>query len=257
MTRKLKSILQSLGITNNETKIYLSLLQYEGINITQLARKCRLSRSSIYKNLNSLIEKGFINKELKKQKEFYKAVDIEKIVVKLAAKARSTARLKNRLEELLPEVNEWLGKEEKLPQIEVYEGKKNQQMVFDEVKEFAKNRILIANPESYFTLYPDVRYENAMGDVRKRMERDKKTGVVNRKIVVDSKFTKQVLETQLKGVREIKILPKEVQFKSAITVYGDRVIIYSQKGKIFTVVIRSPVIAEMLTGIFKTLWKKL
>lgn len=254
MYKKIKPILLNLGLTQNQIKIYLSLLKNNNLTISELASKIKLTRSSIYENLRSLEIQGYILKELRQKKEIYKAINIEKLTVKLAAKSRSTARMKTKLELMLPQINKWLNNKEEIPQVELFEGKRSQELIFDEIKEFSKDRILIASPDSYFTLYP---HRVDTEEIKIRTEKDKQRGIINRKIITDTKFTKKVLKTGVPGVREIKVLPKDVKFKSAVTVYDNKVIIYSQKGKVFTVVLKSKVIASMMKQIFKTLWNKL
>ena len=53
--------LKELGLTNNEIKIYLALLQHGVLNPTKLAEITGLHRSYIYDTLERLLEQGNIN----------------------------------------------------------------------------------------------------------------------------------------------------------------------------------------------------
>jgi len=70
-----ESDLKELGLTDNETKIYLVLLQEGILNPTKLAEKTGLHRSYIYDTLERLLEKGVINTILINNKKHYQPID--------------------------------------------------------------------------------------------------------------------------------------------------------------------------------------
>lgn len=70
-----ESELKELGLTDNETEIYLALLQYRILNPTQLAEKTGLHRSYIYDTLERLLDRGIINTILINNKKNYQAVN--------------------------------------------------------------------------------------------------------------------------------------------------------------------------------------
>jgi len=67
--------LKELGLSDNEIKIYLALLEHGILNPTQLAEKTGLHRSYIYDTLDRLLEKGIINTILINNKKNYQAID--------------------------------------------------------------------------------------------------------------------------------------------------------------------------------------
>lgn len=67
--------LKELGLTDNEIKVYLSLLQKGSLNPTQLSSTTGLHRSYIYDTLERLLEKGIVNTILINNKKNFQAVN--------------------------------------------------------------------------------------------------------------------------------------------------------------------------------------
>ena len=67
--------LKELGLTDNESKVYLALLQFGTLSPTKLAEKTGLHRSYIYDTLERLLERGIVNTLLLDNRKTYQAVD--------------------------------------------------------------------------------------------------------------------------------------------------------------------------------------
>jgi predicted transcriptional regulator len=52
--------LQKFGLGDHEARVYSVLLETSPANATLIAKKCALSRSSVYTTLTSLIAKGLV-----------------------------------------------------------------------------------------------------------------------------------------------------------------------------------------------------
>ena len=66
-------ILQEIGLTQTEIKVYLSLLELGPSSAGRILEKSKLPNSTIHRDLNSLIEKGIINYILEGKKKVYQA----------------------------------------------------------------------------------------------------------------------------------------------------------------------------------------
>lgn len=56
--------LETLGLETDEASVYLRLLQVGGAKVSQLADHAAVSRSSLYRVLDELVDKGFVSKSL-------------------------------------------------------------------------------------------------------------------------------------------------------------------------------------------------
>src|SRR3989344_548999 len=90
-------ILEDLGLTSTEIKVYLTLLEMGSSNAGIILQKSKLPNSTIHRDLNSLIEKGLVNFIFEGKRRIYKATSPEHFFEFIDDKKR-------RFEEILPEL---------------------------------------------------------------------------------------------------------------------------------------------------------
>ena len=56
-----EEILVDLGLSPNEAKAYISLLNIGMTTITNVAKDCNLHRSNVYDSIKKLIDKGLVS----------------------------------------------------------------------------------------------------------------------------------------------------------------------------------------------------
>ncbi len=90
-------ILEDLGLTSTEIKVYVCLLELGSSHAGGLLDKSRLPNSTVHRDLNSLISKGLVGYILEGKKKVYKATNPEHFFEFIEDKKR-------RFEEILPEL---------------------------------------------------------------------------------------------------------------------------------------------------------
>ena len=70
-----EKVLQELGLTENEAKVYLFLLENGPSNITEITNKTPIHRINVYDILKRLLEKGIVSFTIEGKKKFYSATD--------------------------------------------------------------------------------------------------------------------------------------------------------------------------------------
>lgn len=75
-----EEVLLELGMSKNEAKIYLSLLNLGSSTTTNIIKDCRLNRSNVYDALNSLTEKGLVAYILKKDIKYFEVTHPENLL---------------------------------------------------------------------------------------------------------------------------------------------------------------------------------
>ena len=73
----LENQLKTLGLGDHEASIYSTLLSSSPVSATFIAKKCNLSRSSVYTSLNSLIGKGLVGTSFKNEVKQFVIEDVE------------------------------------------------------------------------------------------------------------------------------------------------------------------------------------
>ncbi len=90
-------ILEDIGLTNAEIKVYLALLELGVAGAGQLIEKSGLQSSVVHNTINNLINKGFISFSLKGKKRVYHSGNPENILNYIDDK-------KKQFQEILPEL---------------------------------------------------------------------------------------------------------------------------------------------------------
>ncbi|MEK6852452.1 MAG: helix-turn-helix domain-containing protein [Nanoarchaeota archaeon] len=70
-------ILQDIGLSKNETKVYLALLELGASNVGKISAKSGVHRTNIYDSLKSLIKKGIVSYVSKGKTSYFEAINPE------------------------------------------------------------------------------------------------------------------------------------------------------------------------------------
>lgn len=109
--------LKELGLTDNEIRVYLILLEYGILNPTKVAEKTGLHRSYVYDTLERLLDRGIINTVLVNNKKHYQPVDPKAL--------REIFELKLRqLDIILPQLSGLFQSTKEETRIELHRGKR-------------------------------------------------------------------------------------------------------------------------------------
>src|SRR3989338_10108245 len=112
----IKETLKSLGMTQNEIEVYITLLNKNELSVNEIGNKSGLHRQVCYDALDRLLEKGFVSYITKNSKKFFKALNPEKILDYLEEK-------KQEVNSILPELNTLFKTEKEETNVEVIKGK--------------------------------------------------------------------------------------------------------------------------------------
>lgn len=108
-------ILQDLGLTQTEIKVYLTLLELGSSSAGKIIEKSNLPNSTIHRDLNSLINKGIISFILEGKRKLYQATNPESFFEFIEDKRR-------RFEKILPELKKEQEKKNKEEIARIYKG---------------------------------------------------------------------------------------------------------------------------------------
>lgn len=92
-----EDILTEFGLSNNEAKIYISLLGLGLSTITKIASDCKLHRSNVYDSIKKLIDKGLVSYIQRDNVTLYEAADPHVLI-------RVAKEKENRLKSILPQL---------------------------------------------------------------------------------------------------------------------------------------------------------
>lgn len=125
--------LQSIGLTEKETKIYLSSLELGQDSVTHIAKKSGIKRPTVYLILESLQARGLINTLTKGKKTLYGAEEPQKLLSVVAEKQRA-------LQTVLPFLEALNNRRTTKPKVRFYEGKEGILRIYEEMFETKEMR---------------------------------------------------------------------------------------------------------------------
>jgi sugar-specific transcriptional regulator TrmB len=126
-------ILQQLGFSDKEIKVYLTLLSGGPTSVRKLAKDTGINRGSVYEALKSLQKESLAGMYQKHKKQYFLAEDPEKLVEVIEHKERSVSGLKRDLAEALPELRSLYAHGGAKPTVKYYEGGKGITIILNDV----------------------------------------------------------------------------------------------------------------------------
>src|SRR3989339_856416 len=121
-----KTIFSQIGLSNNESSIYLSLIEKGSATISEISQYTGLHRPTIYKHLPALQKKGLITTTKKGKRTLFIAESPKKLEKLL--EERNEKILKT-----IPDLFDIFNKNKNKPIIKFYEGKAAIKEVFNDI----------------------------------------------------------------------------------------------------------------------------
>jgi len=240
-----KKILEQIGLSRNESEIYLALLDLGPSSITKISEKTAIHRPLIYKALPDLLEKKLVSQTQKGKSVLYVAEPPNRL-------ESIFDELKYSFFESLPDLEDAYEANNKKPKVRFLEGKDGTKRVFDDV---------VRSLRKGDTFY---RYTSNAKGVEKKDRfvprvywtmRDSKK--LERLVITNEKTAKKKLE---KLDRFVKTIPEDEEHKFEFNVtqviYGDRVAFIDYNSET-AMIIESKTIADFQKHIFESFYKKL
>ena len=115
-------LLEEIGLTEGETKVYLALLRLGPTKTGQLATKAGVSSSKVYKILDRLISKGLAGHIIKGKIKYFNAMKPKRILDYIEEREKLLLDKKELVKRILPELEMEQKMAEKLTEATIYGG---------------------------------------------------------------------------------------------------------------------------------------
>jgi sugar-specific transcriptional regulator TrmB len=232
---------QGLGLTRTEAQIYLALAQMGSASASELIQKTGLHRAVVYNLLERLIEKGLAGFVHKGKKRYFEAA--------------SPARLLELQKEQGQKVKEIVEKLAKFSQftstleVKLYKGKEGLFTVFEDIlRSGVKEWLVVGSSGSTIKLLPYY--------LEHFQKKRAKLGIRTKALMINNESgKKRGKELQQLQNTEVRFLPVNITTPTVIQIYGNKIIIHSNKSDPpFVIVIENKDIADSFREYFSTFW---
>ena len=127
------TILKKIGLSDKEVEVYLALLESGASSVRGLVSFTGLNRGTVYDILKGLQERGLVSYYHKETKQKFVAEDADKLMKLVSSEEEKIKKIKEKLHDLIPELESLQAKGGSRPATKLYEGKKGIRFILEDV----------------------------------------------------------------------------------------------------------------------------
>lgn len=241
------SALKKIGLTENEIKIYITLLKTGLSTAYDIGNKTGIYRVHVYDKLQQLIDKGLVTHIYKGAKKYFQATPPAKIKQYLEDKRKEIDSHEEEINNILPELESYTKLPKQDTKVEVFQG-------VEGLKYFMKD-IIKVKKDVMVTGIDDSKYNETIPIFMKQYFRDLRKLNIKERVITIKKKGVFMFDKAIAPNTEYRFL-EETEFNPTNTfIYGDKVVIISWGTPITATMIRNKGMADTYKNHFEILWK--
>jgi len=242
-----QKLLENIGLSEQETKVYLAVLQLGKALPAVLAKKAAIKRPTLYKLLPNLKDTGLISETIVGKRRYLVAEDPQVYL------ERKQNELKS-FEEQVPELRLLLNTALVKPKIIFYEGVKGIEKLYMET---LKERKPILEFVSLEKISPEIEFHSRNYYIPQRVNRQ-----IPIKIIVSGKTESELikLKTESWALRDVKVIDeKKFPIPLDCYIFGNNVAfaLYRKDSEPIGILIRSSEVSTIMRSLFDFIWGKI
>ncbi len=258
---KFSPLLNNIGVTKSEFNIYLNLLSTGPCTKTELANSFKIPRTTIFINIQKLLEKGLVTEIIKNNTKIIEAENPTKLhslllrkKIELDENANKLKKSDQDLPELIKAINSGILQTSSDNQIKVkhFLGSSG----FREIPKRAlenvgsdKEMLFISNIQDWRKVYPREYGRKYLLPERKRADIFLRILAVNN--IEGHEYKKEDKNSQ----RETRILPEQYTFNPSIIISPKEISMFTVRKPYSAIVIENKDMAHFFKNIFENLWE--
>jgi len=240
---EIKEGLKEFGLSSQEAKAYLALLELGDSKIQDISKMTKINRTSVYPIINKLIEKGLVGNYKMKTCNKYAILNIDSFFNTLENK-------KNAIQKIVPSLEALRNKSSLLePGVKMLSGKKSyKEILMDSLKGVGHEVLYIGSAKDL---------NNIIGEgfvIDKYIPKRLNNNIKFRQIVYKDEFSTKLKEKDYGELRQTKFLHEKYNLRSNMIVYNNKVAYFSTEKELISVLIESKDIAEIERSKFEMIW---
>ena len=236
-------LLEEIGLTKSEIKVYLALLELGSTTTGKIVEKSKASSSKIYEILDKLINKGLASYIIKSGTKYFEAADPKRILDYLQEKQAKLSEQTKEIKELIPELELKQKLSEEKSETLVFKGMKGAETAFNDILNY-NQELLVAG----FAEVPEP-FQNFLLKFHKK--RAKKG--INARMLNGPKLMRLGEEFEKLSHTKWKIYPGESAV--AIITYGDKTLFSLPEDSIW-IQVKNKRLADANKERFEEIWNQ-
>jgi len=242
-------LLESIGLSKGETKVYLALIHLGETKTGLLAKEARVSSSKVYKILDRLIMKGLVGSTVKGKTKYFTATNPEAITNYMEEKKKEITTQIQQVQKLVPILQSEQQQAKQRSQATLYEG-------FQAIANFYRNILQeLKSGDEYYVIgagYPEGKPEIRAFFYSYHHERAKRNIKVNILMNYEVRGNEEVT-TRINS--NIRFLPQYFITNMTIVFYKNKALFFFLTEQPTAFLLESKEAADSLKSYFNVLWK--
>jgi sugar-specific transcriptional regulator TrmB len=236
-------ILNNLGLSPNQSRVYISLVESGPALVSTIAHRSGLHRPTVYQALPALIERGLVSVFPKRKQKMYVAESPEKL-------RQLFDQFSVQFQEMLPQLSRNFSKKSSRPLIKFLEGKKAIAFVFEDiVRTLKRGEVFYRYSSRRATTKGDSFMPKSYWELRDRKQ-------LQRFVITNEPVSR---EKKPRLERAVKVVPRKFDlFEYDVTqlIYADKIAFVDYNSHT-AVIIENPSIATFQRKLFELLYNLL
>lgn len=238
-----RDVLEELGLTETETRLYMTLLREEEGTASKIAEKAGVGRRVAYDRFTDLREKGLVSYVEHENHRVYTATDPRRLEELIEDRRSDLDELEQKVSEVMPELLRSFSQQDGR-NVRILEGKEGIKQLFnDQLRQEDEEILLMGSP-----IESEQLLEHFLPSwTKKRKDQDVKL--------------KGVFENEMRGMvgqqgapTEARFLKPDQESKVSISIYGQKVGIVFWIREPLVIMIEDAEAAESFTSYFTMMW---
>ncbi|MFT4282942.1 MAG: TrmB family transcriptional regulator [Candidatus Woesearchaeota archaeon] len=230
-------ILEDLGLSKREISVYLALLKEKISTPNKLSKLSNINRTTVYLDLEKLIQKGLATSFMKNAKKNFQATNPNKL-------AEIVEEKRKRVEKIIPTLESLYSPRTDL-NVELFEGKQGIKKIYEDILKEKQEVLGIGVTGKSFDVlkyyYPHI------------LKKALKSNITERCLANFS--AKKYMEKHPSKIVKVKYLPKGKDADVTTLIYSNKIVHLSLKeDKIYAVLITEEFLNKSYRNHFEMLW---
>lgn len=239
----MEGILSKIGLTKNESKVYLALLNLGTAQAGQITEKSGVHRRNVYDAIDRLMEKGLISFVTVNNKKLFSPVNPRRFLELIEEKKFELDNLKDDFNNIMPELELKAALQQK-HDVRFYKGVEGLKSVYEDI---------IRTGKDYIGYGPGQYIEAILKHYFKHFVNKRIKSRIRLMLIYDEASRNTV---KVNALSDVRYIPDQYSSRAALRIYGDKValLLLSEEDPL-AIVIKNKAISDGYRKYFEIMWK--
>lgn len=239
----MEPVLSRIGLTKNESKVYMALLELGTAQAGQITEKSGVHRRNVYDSIDRLMEKGLISFVIVNNKKLFSPVNPKRFLEIIEEKKFELDTVKNDLQKIMPEL-ELKATLQQRHDVRFFKGVEGLKTVYEDI---------IRTGNGYIGYGPGEPIERILKHYFKHYVDKRIRSKIKLKLIYDEASRGKV---KINPLTEARYIPNQYSSNAALRIYGDKTaLLLLSEEEPLAIVIKNKAIADGYRKYFEVMWK--